>query len=82
METKYKCLKCNKENKISDINGSCKYCDNNNPDNFGIVFDKEFAGMSGFHELSLSRSLLSMRLADKSTLTIDPKSSIDTTFKH
>lgn len=82
MRSTYKCLNCNKENTILDINGSCSNCDNNNPDNFGIVLNEEFNTFSGMHALSLSRSLLKLKLADKFNRDSGPKALTNKPFTY
>jgi hypothetical protein len=59
----FECRNCRVENDISEINGSCKKCDNNDVEKFKLVTDDKFlTGMSAtyfFYEAmeSLNRAL-------------------------
>ncbi|WP_242293105.1 hypothetical protein [Bacillus cereus group sp. BfR-BA-01441] len=71
----FECGNCGVENKISEINGRCKECDNNNVEKFKLVTDDKFlTGMSATYFFYEAMECLNRALKNKKLFIIDPKS--------
>lgn len=79
MKLIFQCENCDKENDISEINGSCKNCSNNNAENFKIITTGvNLRGMSGKHTLYTVRKLLKSALNKEKIKVIEPQKSFNT----
>lgn len=71
----FECRNCEVKNEISEINGSCKECDNNDVEKFKLVTDDKFlTGMGATHFFYEAMESLNRALKNKKIFIIDPKS--------
>ncbi|PGK15233.1 hypothetical protein CN895_07750 [Bacillus cereus] len=71
----FECRNCRAENEISEINGSCKKCDNNDVEKFKLVTDDKFlTGMGATYFFYEAMESLNRALKNKKVFVIDPKS--------
>lgn len=69
------CRNCEVKNEISEINGSCKKCDNNDVEKFKLVIDEKFlTGMGATYFFYEAMESLSRALKNKKVFIVDPKS--------
>lgn len=71
----FECRNCGVKNEISEINGSCKECNNNDVGKFKLVTDDKFlTGMGATYFFYEAMESLNRALKNKKIFIIDPKS--------